>query len=383
MRIGIDARRLTRTRLDGRFSYLKNALSALLAQDGQHEYVLFVDAELADPAAYAKPNVHIHTLPRTLGRGDTPITDWWRLGHVSRRLGVDGIHLPVDPYPRVAVPHVVTAHDLMVYAKHYRGDLPLARYLQVEAVLAYSRLTYRHVVSTSRRVICITEFMKNQFRERLGLPDSQMSVIYPGGDNQAFRVIDDEAALTAFRQRIGVARRYVMAFGNKNLVVLLKAFGRLPQATRNEFMLVVTGPTLQGPDELAELTDRLGVRGQVAFFSKPLPHEDLCWFYNAASLFVLPSQYEMFCNMLLEAMRCRCPVLASGLAPNVEVGADAMAYYSAINDPDDLATALRQLLESDDARTALARRGHARGATFTWKQHAAQLAALYSEAFAL
>jgi glycosyltransferase involved in cell wall biosynthesis len=173
-----------------------------------------------------------------------------------------------------------------------------------------------------------------------------------------------------------------MAFGNKNLVVLLTAYSRLPRTLRDEFALVVAGPTLQRPDQLAEMTSRLNIRDRVIFFSKPIPHEELCWFYNAAALFVLPSQYEMFCNMLLEAMRCRCPVLASGLAANVEVGADAIAYYSLINDPDDLAAALQRFLESDGARTDLALRGHARGATFTWRRHASELVSLYSEVFA-
>lgn len=230
-------------------------------------------------------------------------------------------------------------------------------------------------------MICITEHMKDEFKKYLDLPDSQMTVIYPGGDNRAFHVIDDEAALAAFRDRAGVPRRYVMAFGNKNLTVLLKAYSRLPAATRREFALVVAGPTLQSPQQLAAVTAGLGIRDQVVFHARPIPHEELCWFYNAAALFVLPSQYEMFCNMILEAMRCCCPVLASGLKPNIEVGTDAIAYYHAVNDPDDLADSLGRLLDADSVLADLGARGQARGAMFTWRRHAQELVSLYSEAF--
>lgn len=382
MRIGIDARRLARDRLDGRLSYLRNALAAILAADDTNEYVLLVDGPLREPLPSAKGRVRVVTLPRRFGRAETAVTDWWRLGAASRALGLDGVHLPVDPYPRGTVPHVVTAHDLMPYEEHYRCGVPWSRYLHVEAVLAYSRVTYARVARSARRVICITQYMKDEFKKHLGLPDSQLTVIYPGGDNRAFRVIEDESALSAFREARGLRRRYVMAFGNKNLAVLLAAYSLLPAAMREEFSLVVTGPTIQTPEQLAEMAGKLGIGDQVHFESRPIPHEELCWFYNAADLFVLPSQYEMFCNMILEAMRCRCPVLASGLKPNIEVGADAMAYYSGINDPDDLAAALRQLLDSQDRRADLGARGHARGATFTWQRHAQMVVALYAEAFA-
>lgn len=382
MRIGIDARRLAHDRLDGRLSYLKNAIASVLAVDTRNEYVLIVDGPIRDPLFVSNQRAHLVTLPRLLGRADTAANDWWRLGAASRALGLSGMHLPVDPYPRGTVPHVVTAHDLMTYEQHYRCGLPWSTYLHVEAVLAYSRLTYASVVRSARRVICITQHMKDEFKKHLGLPDSQMTVIYPGGDNRAFDVIDDEEALASFRQGIGVRDRYIMAFGNKNLTVLLAAYSLLPGHLRDRFALVVAGPTLQSARQLSETARRLGISRQVLFASRPIPHHELCWFYNAADLFVLPSQYEMFCNMILEAMRCRCPVLASGLKPNIEVGADATAYYHELNDPDDLAAAVRRLLESDRERTDLGARGHVRGATFTWKHHAEQLVALYGEVFA-
>lgn len=382
MRIGIDARRLAHDHLDGRLSYLKNALASVLAVDTRNEYVLMVDGPLRDPWPVSDRAVRLVTLPRPLGRAGTAANDWWRLGATSRALGLNGMHLPVDPYPRGTVPHVVTAHDLMTYEQHYRCGLPWSKYLHVEAVLAYSRLTYASVVRSARRVICITQHMKDEFTKHLGLPDSQMTVIYPGGDNRAFHVIDDEAALSSFRTGLGVRDRYVMAFGNKNLTVLLAAYSLLPGHLRDRFALVVAGPALHGARQLEETTGRLGIHGQVRFVSRPIPHHELCWFYNAAELFVLPSQYEMFCNMMLEAMRCRCPVLASGLKPNIEVGADATAYYHEMNDPDDLAAAMRRLLESDGERADLGARGQARGAVFTWRRHAEQLVSLYEEAFA-
>lgn len=380
MRIGVDARRLAHARLDGRLSYLVNGMQTIVALDAKHEYVFFVDGPIRHGTALAE-RVAFHRLPYRFRQIDTVINDWWRFRLAPRNLELSGFHLIVDPYPRLDVPYVISANDLTLYHRHYRCNLPLKSFLKISAWRQYNRLTFASIVRGARRIHCITQFMKNEFLEHLDIPESLLTVIYPGGDNEHFRVIDDHAALEAFRREIKIDNEYVMAFGNKNLIVLLTAYARLPRNLREHFSLVVTGPTFETRRELAAVTSRLGISGQVRLFDYFIPHEKLVWFYNAASLFVLPSQYEMFCNMLVEAMSCRCPVLASKLVPNVELGADSIAYYEDVNDADALAAAMHRLLESKERRAYLAEAGHVRGGQFTWANYAREMVRMYEEVF--
>lgn len=381
MRIGVDARRLAHARLDGRLSYLVNGIENILRLDNKNEYVFFVDGPLQHRLSLSGRRVSFHRLPYRLRQVDTIMNDWWRFRRAPRSHELSGCHLIVDPYPRLDVPYLISANDLTLYHKHYRCHLPLAAFLKITAWRQYNKLTFAAAARSARKIHCITQFMKEEFIEHLKIPEEKLIVIYPGGDNAHFRPIGDPAGLEDFRRRNQMDGDYVMAFGNKNLMVLLAAYARLSPRLRNHFSLVVVGPTFERDKELAAVTRRLGIFEQVKFFNRPIPHVELVWFYNAASLFVLPSQYEMFCNMILEAMRCRCPALVSRLPANIEVGADGVAYYEDVNNAEALAEAMEKVLESETCRDQLAAAGHARGARFTWENYARNMLKLYEEAF--
>ena len=94
--------------------------------------------------------------------------------------------------------------------------------------------------------------------------------------------------------------------------------------------------------------------------------------YRGAALVALPSTYEGFGFPLLEAMACGAPVLAARAGSLPEVGGDAAAWVDDAHDADAWATALRALLDDDDARARLAALGPARAATFSWERCTAQ-----------
>ncbi len=381
MRIGIDARRLTHRRLDGRLSYLKNYLTHMLRLDNKNEYILYIDGPLEIQQPFTNDNVVFKRLPCRLKQFDTICNDWFRFKKLTKKFNFSGFHLIVDPYPKLDLPYMISANDLTLYKRHYRCDLPLRAFLKISAWREYNKITFAEVARKARKIHCITNYMKNEFKKYLNIPDSNLKVIYPGGDNEHFRVIDDTSEIDKFKNTIGVSHEYMMAFGNKNLFVLLEAYSKLPKSFKENFSLVVTGPTFQTEKELDMITSKLKIQEYVKFFSYQIAHEKLVWFYNGASLFVLPTQYEMFCNMIIEAMKCKCVVLASKLVPNVEVGDDAIAYYENVNDSDELCAAILYLLDSERARNELAERGHVRGGIFTWENYAREMLELYAEAF--
>ena len=107
----------------------------------------------------------------------------------------------------------------------------------------------------------------------------------------------------------------------------------------------------------------------------PLPDEDLCKLYNEAAAFVYPSLYEGFGIPLLEAMACRCPVVASDIPSTREVAADA-AYYFTPGDVESLRTALSMALDAGRQSTRVGV-GVRRAATFNWNATAQRYAAIY------
>lgn len=98
----------------------------------------------------------------------------------------------------------------------------------------------------------------------------------------------------------------------KNLATLLYATKRVV-AVRPEFRLVVVGG---GPlrSELAGLADSLGIAANTAFLGV-VSHNEKVRLLNECSFLVLPSLFEGFGLVILEAFACQRPVICSGLRP--------------------------------------------------------------------
>lgn len=192
-----------------------------------------------------------------------------------------------------------------------------------------------------------------------------------GVDEQTFTPADEQRSGDEFI--IGYAGRLVC---EKGVDVLIRAFARLPTSAR----LVVVG---EGPESnrLRVLAEQLRVAARVEF-RPPLPSTRMPEFYRALDAFVLPSRAlpnwkEQFGRVLIEAMACGVPVIASrcGEAPNV-VGDAGLTF----DEEDDAALAehLTTLTAQPRLRAELSRRGRERVlACFTMRHIADRTAAVY------
>jgi glycosyltransferase involved in cell wall biosynthesis len=195
-----------------------------------------------------------------------------------------------------------------------------------------------------------------------------------GVDEDHFRPLPNADKMAASFV-VGYAGRLVP---EKGVDVLLKAFSRLPSSAR----LVIAG---SGPAEAAlrHLARCLGIAERVTFCA-PIPSTQMPAFYRSLDVFVLPSRAqpnwkEQFGRVLVEAMACGVPVVASrcGEAPNV-VG-DAGVIFDE-EDISALAARLSQLMSQPGRRAELAQRGRARVIErYTMRRIADQTVEVYRE----
>ncbi|MGE0744152.1 MAG: glycosyltransferase family 4 protein [Rhodospirillales bacterium] len=146
----------------------------------------------------------------------------------------------------------------------------------------------------------------------LGMPEAKVRVLRNGVDLALFRPGDRVAA----RHKLGVDGPVVASVGHlidrKGHDLVIDAMAELPDAT-----LLIAG---EGPDRAAleSLSARLGVAGRVRFLGR-IVHEELPDLYRAADALVLASSREGWANVLLEAMACGTPVVASNVWGTPEV----------------------------------------------------------------
>jgi UDP-glucose:(heptosyl)LPS alpha-1,3-glucosyltransferase len=160
-----------------------------------------------------------------------------------------------------------------------------------------------------RAVICNSRMVADELKHWFALPDSKLQVIYSGIDADVFHPEKAQAQRTALRARLGIAADtpvlvYVgSGFERKGVATCLQA---LAMAAGNTRLVIVGHDKRAGRYEA--LTRKLGVAGRTHFMGAQ--KNVLDWYGMADALF-LPTLYDPFPNVALEAFACGLPVLTS------------------------------------------------------------------------
>ena len=193
----------------------------------------------------------------------------------------------------------------------------------------------------------MSEFVRGRAIELLELEPSRVHVVPHAIDHSVFRLGDEEPEpIVLYPAR---------PWPHKNHTRLFDAFAILRE-TRPQLRLVLTGGGLERLEPMPEGVENLG----------SVSSEHLASLYRRAACLVYPSLYEGFGLPVLEAMACGCPVAASNAGAIPEVAGDAAVLFDA-TDADAMAAAI---VEADERREELRKRGLARAALYTWDETA-------------
>ncbi len=208
----------------------------------------------------------------------------------------------------------------------------------------------------------------------LGAPAEKITVLRNGVDLALFRPPADRAAA---RAALGLEGPTLLSVGllieRKGHHHVIAALPALPGHT-----LLIAG---EGPERaaLAQLAQKLGVAARVRFLGAQ-PHERLPLLYGAADALVLASSREGWANVLLEAMACGTPVVASPAWGSREaVCSDAAGLVLEAVTPAAIAAGVARLAVAAPARAAV--RAHAEA--FGWEPTTAGQLALFRRVLGL
>ena len=219
-------------------------------------------------------------------------------------------------------------------------------------------------------LITVSESSKGDICRDFGIHSSDRVRIIPlGVDARLFRPGADEPRI---RGRIVT----VMSADSplKGLPTLLRAVAKL-NTERNAHLVVVGKPSGQTREQAALLS-----LGDKVTFVSDLPDEEYARLLASAEVAVVPSLYEGFSLPAVEHLASGTPLIASRAGALPEVTGDA-AVLVAPGDAEELAAALRELLDNPAHRADLAERGLARvRERFAWPAVAAATVDLYREA---
>jgi D-inositol-3-phosphate glycosyltransferase len=250
----------------------------------------------------------------------------------------------------------------------------------------------KKVMAAVDRIIAATPAELAQLQWLYNIDTQKVIVIPPGVDTSRFYPIPSDEA----KEYIGIPAddRLVLYVGRieplKGLDVLFEAMGRYcqhSQADQAHLHLTIIGGDPDASSEkmtaemsrLKELHERYGLEDMVTFRGKQ-DQDTLPYYYSAAEVVVVPSQYESFGMVALEAMACGTPVVASqvgGLAYLVKDG--ETGYTVPVGDPYELCVHLRDLMEDRQLRDQMGAKAAKFARQYAWQEIAAKIIEQYKE----
>jgi len=291
--------------------------------------------------------------------------------------GADVIHAHVHRMPHVleaaaasqrsGIPLVVS----LSYHPAHQHEPFLKRSMIRMADLGFGRTAYR----VARALIVETRF-------EAGLvagfaPPDRIRVIPPGIDLSEWETPETDVA-----RGLPIPDEYFLYTGriarDKGLEHLIAAIARLSDSERRP--LVLMGYDWGDRARLEELARGLGVAGSVIFLGRVADRSAFRAVMRGARALVLPSEWEAYGFVLMDAMAARTPIVASrvGAIPEALDGG-AIGLMVPYGDAEGLANALRTVLEDPAGARTRVDRGWEKVRRMDWTETTRRMRALYEE----
>jgi len=161
----------------------------------------------------------------------------------------------------------------------------------------------RWTLITFNVIFCLAERSKKDLKAA-GLPERKLRIYTQWVDQSKFRPLNRKWC----KRKLKLDNRFIVLFvgrliQKKGIDALLKVASRVdPEMV---FVFVGDGPLADKIKEESKIKDNVMFIGKVS-------EEDLVKYYNAADVLILPSRYEEgFARVVLEALSCGTPLIAS------------------------------------------------------------------------
>ncbi len=278
--------------------------------------------------------------------------------------------IAVTPFNDIDAPVVLTSHGTSIgETKAVALETP-ADYL-LKFFFHPMNVAMDYVASRDAdRVIAISDHAYEQLTTWYRLREDKLEMIPHGVDTEWFYprgeqhpVVDEEKTTLLYVGRLGA---------RKGLDLALRA---LAEVNDEDVELLIAG-TGRHEETLRELARELEIADQVQFLGY-VPNENLPVLYSSSDIFLLPSEYEGFGLVLLEAMACGTPVIGvdAGGIPTVVPENDAGQLVS--RRVSDVVSAIDHIRSNKNTGADIEEAARTYAQEYTWAESTERIAELY------
>jgi glycosyltransferase involved in cell wall biosynthesis len=271
--------------------------------------------------------------------------NWVKVYYFSNELHKPSIHIYFSKKLVKAIKKTIANNDLVhlheyrsyislvtsYYAKRHGIPYILQAHGQLSRIGAWRRLKWLYdvlfgyrLLRDAARVIALNRREADQYR-RMGVPEEKIAIIPNGIDLSEYAELPPKGS---FKKKFSIPedRKIILYIGRihkiKGIDFLVRAYAYLKNEMRcKDAVLVIVGSDDGFLGEVKSLVQSLGI-SRFVIFTGPLYGEEKLGAYVDSDIVVLPSRYETFPNVVLEAYACSKLVVAS----NVEAIPDIVLH---------------------------------------------------------
>jgi glycogen synthase len=229
------------------------------------------------------------------------------------------------------------------------------------------------------RVVCCSNYMISHVKWAFGLPNDKLVMIPNGVNTQCYREVPDD--LKEFRSKFALPEEKIVLFVGrlvyeKGIHVLINAVPKVLEKVNAKFIIVGSGYM---KEQLLNIVRSMGLEHKV-LFEGFLDEESLLKLQKCSDVSVVPSLFEPFGIVALEAMAAKSPVVASdtgGLSEIIEHDVTGVKVFP--NNPDSLAWGITKVLVDNYYSNSLRENAYRRVLeTYDWVKIAQQTKSVYA-----
>lgn len=232
-------------------------------------------------------------------------------------------------------------------------------------------------------VISVSEFATKDFIKYVKVPPRKIRTIY-FGPAEFFSRVSNRRELERVKKKYNLPDKYIFTLsrygfggGNrKNIRSIFEAYKIYSEQSPNPAALVIGGKNVAQYIKDFNLEEERYL--QNIHFTGWIEQEDLPAMYSMSELYLYPSNLETFPIPLTEAMACGTPIITSDVNGLKEIAGDAALFINN-KDPQEIASAVQQILNNFDLRNKLSQQGLQRSKLFNWKSCAEEFLSILNQ----
>lgn len=273
----------------------------------------------------------------------------------------------------------------MIHTSHSLGILKAKALGNFEAYKERIALE-KEIYEKSDAIIATTKIEKKDIATLYGIEEHKIYVIPIGVDTSFYKPMGDKNTLKKELNLPQVPLVFTLARldPRKGIDLLIKSVPYIEKYYNGDFLVLIsTGTGAKGEEKemnkLLKLIKELNITEKVRIIPAIEPMELVPKYYSAADVFVLPSPYEPFGIVMLEAMACKVPMVATKFGGPAEVIQNG--YDGFLVDPrnsEEMGSKIAELLKHEYKRKIFAEQAYQKIIEeYSWDKVAEEMLNLY------